>query len=255
VHIVTGSHSAVLNAVRCAERAGLEVTGLVLQQLASSLSVLSLDERNLGVTVIDMGGGTCDMITYTQGSVVDTDVVPVGGNNFTHDVAMGLRTTQIFAEQLKKDYGTALKDMVEDDESIEVEGVGGRESRNISRKDLSEVIEARAEETLQLIKSNLESKGLIEQLGSGVVLTGGASQLPGIIEMGDFVFDVPVRKGLPTKTGGLTDVVSSPEYSTCVGLLNYGMTHSQAQSQAIQQSSGLGSRFAGWKDKLKNLFA
>ncbi|NQY99780.1 MAG: cell division protein FtsA [Bdellovibrionales bacterium] len=255
VHIVTGSHSAVQNAFRCAERAGLEVTGLVLQQLASSLSVLSADERNLGVTVIDMGGGTCDMISYTQGSVVDTDVVPVGGNNFTHDVAMGLRTTQIFAEQLKIDYGTALKDMVEDEESIEVEGVGGREARNISRKDLSEVIEARAEETLQLIKKGLENKGLIEQMGSGVVLTGGASQLPGLIEMGDFVFDVPVRKGLPVKTGGLTDVVSSPEYATCVGLLKYGMTHSQAQSQAIQQSQSIGTRFAGWKDKLKNLFA
>ncbi|MEO0335788.1 MAG: cell division FtsA domain-containing protein, partial [Pseudomonadota bacterium] len=160
-----------------------------------------------------------------------------------------------FAEQLKKDYGTALKDMVEEDETIEVEGVGGREARNISRKDLSEVIEARAEETLQLIKKNLEEKELIEQLGSGVVLTGGASQLPGLIEMGDFVFDVPVRKGLPERTGGLTDVVSSPEYATCVGLLKYGMTHSQAMSQALQQSDGIGSRFASWKDKLKNLFA
>lgn len=253
VHIVTGTNSAIQNAVRCAEKAGLAVEGLVLQQLASSLAILSPDERNLGVTAVDMGGGTCDLITYTQGSVVHTNVIPVGGFNFTQDVAMGLRTTQNNAEDLKKKFGCALPDLVKEEESLEVESVGGRPERTISRKDLCEVLEARADETLQLVKQDLEKTELIQHLGSGVVLTGGASQLQGLVEMGDFVFDVPVRKGVPEKTGGLTDVVRSPAFATCVGLIKYGVSQ-QKDNKKIAMTSREGNVFSQWINRVKELF-
>lgn len=254
VHIVTGSNSAVQNAIRCADRAGLQVEGLVLEQFASALAVLSTDEKNLGVTVVDMGGGTCDLITFAQGSVIHTNVIPVGGNNFTHDVAMGLRTTQNNAEILKKKFGCALPDMVNEEDAMEVESVGGRQSRTISRKDLCEVLEARADETLKLIREDLESSDLMKDLGSGIVLTGGASQLQGLVEMGDFVFDVPVRKGVPERTGGLTDVVKSPAYSTCVGLMKYGMTR-QRETKSIAPAKGsVGNVFSNWAHRIKELF-
>jgi len=254
VHIVTGSNSAIQNAIRCAEKAGLSVAGLVLQQFASALAILSADEKNLGVTVVDMGGGTCDLITFTQGSVVYTNVLPVGGNNFTHDVAMGLRTTQTNADILKKKFGCALPDMVNEEESIEVESVGGRQSRTISRKDLCEVLEARAEETLKLIKEDLEDNGLMKQMGSGVVLTGGASQLQGLVEMGDFIFDIPVRRGIPERTGGLTDVVNSPMYSTCVGLMKYGMSRQKEAKATMAAKASMGTWVSQWANKIKDLF-
>lgn len=254
VHIVTGSNSAIQNAIRCTEKSGLRVEGLALEQFASALAVLSSDEKNLGVTVVDMGGGTCDLISFAKGSVIHTNVIPVGGNNFTHDVAMGLRTTQANAEFLKKKFGCALPEMVNEDESIEVEGVGGRQTRMISRKDLCEVLEARSEETLKLIKDDLEKTGLIRELGSGVVLTGGASQLVGLVEMGDFIFDVPVRKGIPEKTGGLTDVVNSPAFATCVGLMKYGMTRHKETKNTVATKGALGSTFSNWAQRIKDLF-
>lgn len=254
VHIVTGSNSAVQNAIRCADRAGLQVEGLVLEQFASALAVLSTDEKNLGVTVVDMGGGTCDLITFGKGSVIHTNVIPVGGNNFTHDVAMGLRTTQNNAEVLKKKFGCALPDMVSEEDAMEVESVGGRQSRTISRKDLCEVLEARADETLKLIREDLESADLMKEMGSGIVLTGGASQLQGLVEMGDFIFDVPVRKGVPERTGGLTDVVKSPAYSTCVGLMKYGMTRQRETKNIAPAKGSVGSVFSNWTHRIKELF-
>lgn len=255
VHIITGSTPAILNAIKCTQRVGLHVEGLVLQQFASALAVLSRDEKGLGVSVVDMGGGTCDVITYAQGSVVHTAVIPVGGHNFTHDVAMGLKTTQVHAENLKKKYGAALPDLVSGDEAIEVESVGGRKTRTLQRSDLCEILEARAEETLALIAQELKDKNLMAKLGSGVVLTGGASLLPGLIEMGDFVLDVPVRRGQPEKVGGLTDIVRNSAYATAIGLLLYGreMDKNRALPVDVRESEGWSQRLGGWTRKFKEL--
>ncbi|RME15405.1 MAG: cell division protein FtsA [Bdellovibrio sp.] len=256
VHIVTGNHSAIQNIVKCTEKAGLSIEGLVLQQLASSMAVLSEDEKNLGVAVIDMGGGTSDLVIYHQGSVVYTGVVPVGGNHFTHDVAMGLRTTQQDAEQLKNKYGCALPGVAQEGEVLDVAGVGGRSPRTVERKTLCEILEARAEETLRFLKDKVVSSGYHARLGSGLVLTGGGSQLGGLVEMGEFVFDCPVRRATPQGVGGLVDVVRSPAFASSVGLLKYGQEKSRKQ-MAVDKGHEL--RFNDhWNDfvlKIKNFFA
>jgi len=247
VFIVTGSTSVIQNAIKCTQRAGLKVEGLVLQQLASALAVLSPDEKNLGTCVVDIGGGTCEMITYFQGSVIHTGLLPVGGQNFTHDVAIGLKTTQNHADTLKRKYGCALPEMINEDEAIEVESVGGRKPRTLMRRDLCEVLEARAEETLELIHTALLELGLLGKLGSGVVLTGGGSLLHGLVEMGDFVLDVPVRRGWPEKVGGLVDVVKQPSCSTVVGLMLYGLSQDKDAKSVIEMKTG------DWTKKMKNL--
>ncbi|WP_413295165.1 cell division protein FtsA [Bdellovibrio sp. HCB185ZH] len=256
VHIVTGSQSAIQNTVKCVEKAGLKIAGLVLSQLASATAVISNDEKNLGVVVVDMGGGTCNNLYFVNGSVAHSSIIPVGGSHFTHDVAVGLRTPQFAAEVLKKKYGCAMASMVNDNETIEVEGVGGRKARVIPRKDLADVIEARAEETLNLIANDIRMSGVMPMLGSGIVLTGGASQLDGLIEMGEFIFDIPVRRGAPLEIGGLTDVVKSGEFSAAVGLLQYGL--SQRKDLMIQQTQELeiniGESINGLTKRLKEMF-
>lgn len=249
VHIVTGLQSAIQNAIKCTQKAGLQVSGMCLQQLASSLSVVSRDEKNLGCCVVDMGGGTCDLVTFSQGSVTHTAVIPVGGQNFTHDVAMGLRTNQANAENLKKKSGCALAQSLSEDETIEVESVGGRQSRTLSRKDLGEILEARSEETLSLIKDELNKKGLVPQLGSGIILTGGASSLEGLVEMGDFVFDVPVRRGTPLRVAGLTDIVKCPRFSTGVGLLLHAFEKEKEKGHFATQEEQ-----EHWVDQWMNRF-
>lgn len=255
VHIVTGSQTALSNTVKCVERAGLKISGLVLGQLASAYAVLSEDERNLGVCVVDMGGGTCNAIYFANGSVAHSSVIPVGGSHFTHDIAVGLRSPQVAAEVLKKKHGCAMASMVNENETIEVDGVGGRKPRVIPRRDLADVIEARAEETLSLIANDIRMSGLMPMLGSGIVLTGGASQLDGLVEMGEFIFDIPVRRGSPLHVGGLTDVVKSPDFATAVGLLLYGFE--SKKEQFMNQSGGdinLGESIDGITRKLKGLF-
>ncbi len=247
VFIITGSTSVIQNAVKCTQKAGIRVDGLVLQQLASAMAVLSPDEKNLGVCVADIGGGTCDLITFFQGSVIHTGLLAVGGLNFTHDVAIGLKTTQTHAESLKRKFGCALPEMVGEDEAIEVESVGGRKPRTLMRRDLCEVIEARAEETLELIHSALAEKGLLTKLGSGVVLTGGASLLHGLVEMGDFILDVPVRRGWSDKVGGLVDVVRQPSCATVVGVMMYGLSQEKERSLVADVKSG------EWTKRMKNL--
>lgn len=246
VFIVTGSTSVIQNAIKCAQRAGLKVDGFVLQQLASSMAVLSPDEKNLGACVVDIGGGTCEMITFYQGSVIHTGLLPVGGQNFTHDVAIGLKTTQNHADMLKRKYGCALPEMINEDEAIEVESVGGRKPRTLMRRDLCEILEARGEETLELIHTTLMELGLIGKLGSGVVLTGGGSLLHGLVEMGDFVLDVPVRRGWPEKVGGLVDLARQPSCSTVVGLLLYGLGQDKELKTAVEAKAG------EWTQKMKN---
>ena len=252
VHIVTGGQTAISNNLKCIEKAGLKVRGLVLDQLAAATAVLSEDEKTLGVCVVDMGGGTCNLVYYLNGSVAHTSVVPVGGSHFTHDIAIGLRTPQIAAEELKKKYGKAMVSLIQGEEIIEVEGVGGRRARNILRKDLAEVIEPRAEETLQMILADIQHSRMQHQLGSGVVLTGGASQLDGLVEMAEFAFDIPVRRGLPRAVGGLTEVVKSPTFATALGLLLYGLTESkQALLDAHrEQENSLGAAFEALSGKL-----
>lgn len=237
VYIITGSQSAILNTIKCVQRSGLKVEGLVLQQLASGLAILSPDEKNLGVSVVDIGGGTCDMITFFQGSVIHTGMIPIGGINFTQDVSIGLKTTQTNAEALKRKYGCALPEMINEDEAIEVESVGGRKSRTLMRRDLCEVIEARAEETLEMIHRELQERRLIGQLGSGMVLSGGGSLLQGLVEMGDFIVDVPVRRGLPDRVGGLVDVVKQPSFATVVGLLIHARSQEKEKTPSQEKAS------------------
>ncbi|WP_413560003.1 cell division protein FtsA [Bdellovibrio sp. HCB209] len=257
VHIVTGSQSAIQNTVKCVEKAGLKIAGLVLSQLASATAVISNDEKNLGVVVVDMGGGTCNNLYFVNGSVAHSSIIPVGGSHFTHDVAVGLRTPQFAAEILKKKYGCAMASMVNDNETIEVEGVGGRKARVIPRKDLADVIEARAEETLNLIANDIRMSGVMPMLGSGIVLTGGASQLDGLIEMGEFIFDIPVRRGAPLEIGGLTDVVKSGEFSAAVGLLQYGLSQRKdllMGQHAQELEINIGESINGLTKRLKEMF-
>lgn len=222
IHLVTGGHTTLQNATKCTEKAGLRVAGMVLDPLAASMAALSDDEKNLGVCLIDIGGGTTNLLYFINGHVAHTSVLPIGGQHFTQDIAVGLRTPQISAEDIKKKYGCALLSLVSEDEMIEVEGVGGRKSRTLRRRDLAEVIEPRAEEILQMIAKDIQQSGLLPFLGAGIVLTGGSSELEGLVEMGEFIFDIPVRRGIPSKVGGLTEVVKSPGYATAVGLVLYG---------------------------------
>lgn len=257
VHIVTGSQTAISNTVKCVEKAGLKIAGLVLSQLASSTAVISNDEKSLGVVVVDMGGGTCNALYFVNGSVAHSSIIPVGGSHFTHDVAVGLRTPQFAAEDLKKKHGCAMASMVNDNETVEVEGVGGRKARMIPRKDLADIIEARAEETLNLIANDIRMSGVMPMLGSGIVLTGGASQLDGLIEMGEFIFDIPVRRGAPREIGGLTDVVKSGEFSAAVGLLQYGLSQRKdllAGQNAQDLEINIGESLNGLTKRLKEMF-
>lgn len=258
VHIVTGSQTALANNAKCLEKAGLKSAGLVLEPLAAAMATLSADEKALGVCVVDMGGGSCNLIYFVNGSVAHTSLIPVGGQHFSHDVAIGLRTPQSAAEELKKKYGAAMLSMVGADESIEVEGVGGRKPRSVLRRDLVEVLEPRAEETLQLIHQDIRLSGLMPLMGSGVVLTGGASQLEGLLEMAEFVFEVPVRRGVPVKVGGLTEIVRAASFSTAVGLLLFGQSKkrfTEAFPVSVSSSvTGAGKDAPRWTLKMKEFF-
>ncbi len=222
IHLITGGHTTLQNAMKCTEKAGIKTAGLVLDQLAASMAVLSEDERNLGVCVVDIGGGTTNLLYFVNGHVAHTSVIPIGGHHFTQDIAVGLRTPQIAAEDLKKKYGCALISLVDESETIEVEGVGGRKSRTVRRRELAEVIEPRAEEILQMIYQDIRDSGLLPFMGAGVVITGGSSAMDGLVEMGEFIFDIPVRRGVPSRVGGLTEIIKSPMYATAVGLVLYG---------------------------------
>lgn len=240
VHIVTGQRSALQNLEKCAERAQLRVKGFVLQ-LASSMAILSDDEKKLGVALVDMGAGTSDIICYVQSSVAYTAVLGVGGQHFTQDISVGLRTPQACAEEIKKKFGCAFSEIPQSlDEVIEVEGVGGRQSRQVPRKYLSEVIEPRAEETLFLIRNKIDQSRLTPLLGSGVVLTGGAALMQGFAEMAEYIFEVPVRVGLPDKITGLKEVVKSPSMATAVGVLLYAQEIDKQHNTGKSLESGKG---------------
>lgn len=223
VHIVTGAVTSAQNIVRSVTRAGLRVNDIVLEQLASSKSVLSNDEKELGVAIIDIGGGTSDLAIFFQEAIKHTSVLAIGGNHITNDIAIGLRTPTSEAERIKKAYGCALTSLTNEKETIEVPSVGDRENRILSRHLLSEIIEPRLEELFSLIKMEIAQSGHQELITSGIVLTGGSAIMKGIEEAAEKVFELPVRRGTPKSIGGLVDVVNSPMYATAVGLLFYGM--------------------------------
>jgi cell division protein FtsA len=225
VHIVTGAVTSAQNIVKCAQRCGLTVADIVLEQLASSESVLSQDEKELGVALIDIGGGTTDLAIWSDGSIVHTSVLAVGGDHITSDIAVGLRTPMDDAERIKRSHGCAMSALVEQDETIDVPSVGGRKPRTLSKQILTEIIEPRVEEMFSLVHQEIHRTGYEDLLASGVVITGGATLLSGMADLAEDILGVPVRLGMPTGIGGLVDVVKSPIFSTGVGLVQYGAGH------------------------------
>ncbi|WP_428262773.1 cell division protein FtsA [Haliangium sp.] len=222
VHIVTTAVTSAQNVVKCANRCGLQVADIVLEPLASAEAVLEDDEKELGVALIDIGGGTADMLLYVDGAIVHTAVLPLGGGHITNDIAVGLRTPLEAAEQIKKRYGCALPTLVEEGETMEVPSVGGRDARILSRQLLVSIVEPRVEEIFEHIRQELLRSGYWDSMAAGVVLTGGCTIMEGIPEMAESVLELPARRGIPRRIGGLTDVVKSPVYATGVGLVRYG---------------------------------
>jgi cell division protein FtsA len=219
VHIVTGAVSAAQNIVKCVRRCGLEVQDLILQPLASSLAVLTEDEKELGVVLVDIGGGTCDIAIFTGGAIRHTAVIPIAGDQITSDIAMALRTPTADAEEIKLRHGVAKQVLANPDDMIEVPGIGERGPRSMSRQALAAVIEPRVEELFALVQQVVRESGYEELLSSGVVLTGGTAMMDGMVELGEDMFLKPVRIGMPDYQGSLSDVVRSPRYSTVMGLL------------------------------------
>ena len=224
VHIVTGAVSATENLVKCVRRCGIDVMDLVLQPLASSYAVLSEDEKDLGICLIDIGGGTTDLAIWTQGAIRHTCVIPIAGDQITNDIAMALRTPTREAEDIKRRFGCALSSLADHEDVINVVGVDDRPSRKLSRRALADVIQPRVEELFELAQAELRRSGFEEVLSSGIVLTGGASVMPGMIELGEEVFHMPVRLGFPKYNGALSDVVRSPRFATACGLLMEAQT-------------------------------
>jgi cell division protein FtsA len=222
VHIVTGAAASIQNIVKSVNRVGLDIEDIVLEQLAASEAVLSSDEKDLGVAMIDIGGSNTGIAIFSEGSIKHTAILPVGGNYLTSDIATGLRTPFNEAEKIKIKYGCALTAMIPKDETIEVPGVGGRDAREVSRQILGRIIEPRMEEILNMVSKEVVRSGFEDLLAAGVVVTGGTSLLAGINELAEQIFDMPVRRGMPTGVGGLADVVNSPAYATGVGLIFYG---------------------------------
>jgi cell division protein FtsA len=225
VHMVTGSVSASQNIIKCIRRCGLEVEDIVLEQLASCNSVLTEDEKDLGVCLIDIGGGTTDIAIFGDGAIKHTAVIPIAGDQVTNDIAVALRTPTANAEDIKKNYACALTQLAVADEIIEVPSIGDRAPRKISMQSLAEIIEPRYEELMLLVQSELRRSGYEDLIAAGIVLTGGSSQVRGLIELAEEIFHMPVRMGMPHNVTGLAEAVKNPVHSTGVGLLLYGRDH------------------------------
>jgi len=237
VHIVTGAVASAQNIIKSCNRAGVDVADIVLEQLASSEAVLSADEKELGVAIIDIGGGTTDIAIFVDGAIKHTAVLSLGGNHLTNDIAVGLRTPMAEAEKIKQRFGCCLTSMVGKNETIEVPSVGGREPRVLSRQLLAEILEPRVEEIFTLVNREIVKSGFEDMIASGVVITGGTCILPGMPELAEQIFNLPVRRGLPRDIGGLADVVNSPVYATGVGLVKYGSRNMQAKNFSIGQEN------------------
>ena len=228
VHLVTGAQSAAQNIIKCVERCGLDVDDIILEQVASSFAILQDDERELGVCMVDIGGGTSDIAIYLNGAIQHTAVIPIAGDQVTNDIAVAVRTPTPFAEKLKINHGYALRQLAPENEVIEVPGVGEREARGLSAQTLASVIEPRYEELFSLILAEIRRSGFEDRIGAGVVLTGGSSKIKGAVDLAEEIFHMPVRIGMPCNIGGLKGEVTNPLHSTGVGLLLYGAAQ-QAQ--------------------------
>jgi cell division protein FtsA len=229
VHIVTGADSAAQNIVKCVQRCGLAVDDIVLEQLASSYAVLTEDEKDLGVCVVDIGGGTTDIAVFGGGAIRHTAVIPIAGDQVTNDIAVSMRTPTQYAEDIKIKYACALSQLANPDETIEVPSVGDRPPRRLARQTLAEIVEPRYEELFALVRDELRRAGLEESVATGIVLTGGSAKMEGAVELAEEVFHMPVRLGVPQYVCGLVDVVSNPIHATGVGLLLYAKSHLDMQ--------------------------
>jgi len=250
VHIVTGAVSAAQNIVKCVRRCGLEVTDLILQPLASSLAVLTDDEKELGVALVDIGGGTTDVAVFTGGAIRHTAVIPIAGAQITNDIAMALRTPTQDAEDIKLRFGVASQRLAGEDDAIEVPGIGDRGPKSMSRQALAAVIEPRVEELFSLVQQSLRDSGYEELLSSGIVLTGGSAQLPGMVELAEEIFSMPARIGLPRYQGGLAEVVKGPRHATAVGLLFEGLAQRQMHGRMLEKTG----RFRTVAQRMKDWF-
>jgi cell division protein FtsA len=251
IHIVTAAVTSAQNIVKCANKAGLNVIDIVLEPLASSEAVLARDERELGVCLIDIGGGTTDIAVFADGSIKHTSVLGLGGYHVSNDLAVGLRTPFEEAERIKKKFGVAAARYLSSDDVISVPSVGGRRPREVSRKILCEIIEPRMEEILCLARGEIAKAGLEDRIPSGVVLTGGCSALEGAGELAEEIFEAPVRPGMPTHIGGLQDVVRSPMYATGVGLVLFGAARGRDQNRFRIRD---GSIFRRVKNRMREWF-
>jgi len=240
VHIVTGAVSAAQNIIKCVRRCGLEVDDIILEQLASSMSVLNDDEKELGVCIVDIGGGTTDISVFTDGAIRHTAVIPIAGDQVTNDIAVALRTPTQNAEDIKKKYGCALTQLAHRDDAIEVPSVGDRPPRKLSRQTLAEVVEPRIEELYGLIQAELRRSGFEDVIGSGIVLTGGSAKMEGMVDLAEEIFHMPVRLGVPQYVGGLKGVVQNPIFATGVGLVLYGAKSRSGSQYGAPPRSGAG---------------
>lgn len=235
VHIVTGAVSSAQNIIKCANKSGLNVAEICLEPIASAEAVLSNDEKELGVVLVDIGGGTSDIAIFKDGAIVHTGVLAIGGNHITNDISVGLRTPQNEAEAIKIAHGCAMASMIGADESIEVPGVGGRKARVVPRRLLAEIIEPRVEEIFSLIHREVIKSGFHNAIAGGYVITGGSTLLEGMPELAEMIFEMPVKRGLPQNMGGLRDVVNSPKFATGVGLLKFGARNLQRSKFPIRE--------------------
>ncbi len=249
VHLVTGSISAAQNIAKCIRRCNLEVEDVILEQLASSHSVLTTDEKDLGVVLVDMGGGTTDVAVFTDGAIRHTAVIPIAGDQVTNDIAVAFRTPTQFAEQIKVKHACALTQLASPDETIEVPGVGDRAARRLARQTLAEVVEPRYEELLGLVHAELRRSGFEEACAAGVVLTGGTSKMEGVVELAEEIFHMPVRLGVPQHVTGMAEVVRNPIHATGVGLLLFGQQSRlspRSHSNDTRTEEGLLQRMTAW---------
>ena len=249
VHIVTGAVSAAQNIIKCVRRCGLEVRDLVLQPLASALAVLTEDEKDLGVALVDIGGGTTDIAIFTQGAIRHTAVIPIAGDQITNDIALALRTPLKDAEDIKIAHGCALRQLAGAHDMVEVPGVGERGPRQLSRQTLAEVIGPRVVELYELVQAELRRSGFEELMRSGIVITGGSAAMQGMVDLGEEVFHMPVRLGLPQYDGGLAEMMRNPRYATGVGLLLAGIDQQERHQPSKLSGSSLQQileRMKGW---------
>lgn len=250
VHLVTGAVGAAQNIIKCVRRCGLDVDDVILEQLASSCSVLTDDEKELGVCLVDIGGGTTDIAVFAEGAIRHTAVIPIAGDQVTNDIAVALRTPTQYANEIKIKYACALRQLANPEETIEVPSVGDRPPRKLSRQTLAEVVEPRYDELLSLVQAELRKSGFEEIIAAGIVMTGGSSKMEGVVELAEEIFHMPVRLGVPQYVSGLSDVVSNPIHATGVGLLLFGDQHRDSGASNLIMEGGI----TGIFERMKSWF-